>query len=108
VKGYSKTNAPEPGLPVFLASLRERAGLSLRAVADRTPYRYQAIFQIETRSNWGSIDVARAHARACGARPHEIETVDELHAMGTGWIKVPTGVTNEQVRAALAALGGGE
>jgi hypothetical protein len=31
----------------------------VRDVADRTVYKYQAIFQIETRSNWGSIDVAR-------------------------------------------------
>ncbi len=107
MKGYSKTNVPEPGLPTFLASLRERAGLSIRGVADRTQYKYQAIFQIETRSNWGSIDVARAHAKACGALSHELETVDELHAMGTRWIKLPEGVTGEQIRKALAALGGG-
>jgi transcriptional regulator with XRE-family HTH domain len=108
MKGYSKTNVPESGLPTFLASLRERAGLSLRAVADRTSYKYQAIFQIETRTNWGSVDVARAHARACGAFPLELATVDELHALGTGWIRLPVDVTAEQVRNALAALKGGE
>ena len=101
MKGYSKTNDPDAGLAAFLASLRKRAGVSIRTIADRTPYKYQAIFQVETRSRWGSIDVAIAHARACGASEDELLEVRVLHALDTGRIIVPTGATEEQVRAAV-------